>query len=151
MFNKENKLSGKDITILLLYLYFILSLIFIAVTIYDNVKVQYGEYSFQNGQSAGYNLGLQDWEKVWYTSAVTQILTESRKCQPFPINVEEQRAILYNVECNQQATSQTGQTNAQVEVQETTQTDEVLDTLEDWATETLNTEPQNVQESELTQ
>lgn len=101
MFNKENKLTGKDVTILLLYLYFILSIIFIGVTIYDDIKLKYWESSFRNGQEAGYQSGVQ----AGYANAVSEIIVESRKCQAFPINIGEERVDLVNVACfqNEQA------------------------------------------------
>ena len=102
MFSKEDKLSPKDITILLLYLYFILSLVFIGVTIYEDIKLEYWDLSFKNGQVSWYN----DWIQAGYTSAVNEIIIESRKCQAFPINVWEERVNLVNIACIQDAQSQ---------------------------------------------
>jgi len=47
-------------------------------------------YVYKNG----YNTGI--------TTAVTQIITESEKCQPIPINVDDKKATLINVDCLKQ-------------------------------------------------
>ena len=71
-------------------------IIFIIWIIFATVYVIYGEYNRLTNYVANnaYNAGIQ--------TAVTQIITESQKCQPVPINVEELSAQLINLECLQQ-------------------------------------------------
>ena len=63
--------------------------------IFATLYVVYGEYNRLNNYVAAraYNAGLQE--------AVTQIITESKKCQPIPVNVGELQATLINLECLQ--------------------------------------------------
>jgi hypothetical protein len=70
--------------------------IFILWIIFATVYVIVGEYNRLNNFVAqrAYNQGITD--------AVSQIITESQKCQPVPVNVGEMKANLINLDCLQQ-------------------------------------------------
>jgi hypothetical protein len=75
----------------------ILHIALIVWLIFATLYVVYGEYNRLSKFVANraYNAGLQE--------AVTQIITESKKCQPIPVNVGELQATLINLECLQGA------------------------------------------------
>ncbi len=74
----------------------ILHIVLLVWLIFATLYVFYGEYNRLSKFVANraYNAGLQE--------AVTQIITESQKCQPIPVNVGELQATLINLECLQE-------------------------------------------------
>ena len=70
--------------------------ILIVWIVFATLYVLIGEYNRLNNFVAqrAYNAGLGD--------AVSQIITESEKCQPVPVNVGELSAQLVNLGCIQQ-------------------------------------------------
>ena len=74
----------------------ILHIVLLVWLIFATLYVVYGEYNRLNNFVAAraYNAGISE--------AVTQIITESEKCQPVPINVGEMKASIINVGCLQQ-------------------------------------------------
>jgi len=73
----------------------ILHIVLVVWLIFATLYVVYGEYSRLNNFVAAraYNAGISE--------AVSQIITESEKCQPVPINVGEMTATIMNLECLQ--------------------------------------------------
>ncbi|MBN2087304.1 hypothetical protein JW758_03070 [Candidatus Peregrinibacteria bacterium] len=71
-------------------------IVLIVWLVFATLYVLYGEYNRLNNYVAAraYNAGI--------STAVTQIITESQKCQPVPVNVNELKASLVNLECLQQ-------------------------------------------------
>lgn len=63
--------------------------------IFATLYVIYGEYNRLANYVAqrAYNAGV--------SSAVSQIITESQKCQPVPVNVGDSKASLINLDCLQ--------------------------------------------------
>lgn len=114
MFDKEKSLSSKEVTNYLLNIYVVLSLVFICITLYTNVKVQYGNYMYNNGIQAG----LNQWGEAGYKQAVSEALSKSKVCEPFSLFAWEESANLINIECLQQP-----QTPAQPQVSGTWQID----------------------------
>ena len=74
----------------------ILHIVLIVWLIFATLYVVYGEYNRLNNIVAAraYNAGISE--------AVTQIINESQKCQPVPINVGDMSATIINLECLQQ-------------------------------------------------
>jgi hypothetical protein len=71
--------------------------------IFATLYVVYGEYNRLTNYVAkrAYNAGV--------SSAVSQIITESQKCQPVPVNVDDLKANLVNLDCLQKpATTEEG-------------------------------------------
>jgi hypothetical protein len=71
-------------------------IVLIVWLVFTTLYLVYGEYSrLQNFvANRAYNKGLAD--------AVGQIITESQKCQAIPINVDDKKATLINVDCLKQ-------------------------------------------------
>ena len=71
-------------------------IILIVWIIFTTLYLIYGEYNRLTNYVAqrAYNQGI--------TTAVTQMITESEKCQPVPINVDDKKATLINVDCLKQ-------------------------------------------------
>lgn len=65
--------------------------------VFTTLYVLYGEYNRLNNFVAkgAYQRGLAD--------AVTQVLKQSQKCEPFPVNIGDQGVQLINLKCVQQA------------------------------------------------
>jgi hypothetical protein len=77
--------------------------IFILWIIFATIYVIIGEYNRVQNLVAqrAYNAGI--------SSAVSQIITESQKCQPVPVNVDDLKASLINLDCLQKpATTEEG-------------------------------------------
>jgi hypothetical protein len=70
-------------------------IILIVWIIFTTLYLIYGEYNRLANYVAknAYNAGI--------TTAVTQIIAESEKCQPVPINVDDKKATIINVSCLQ--------------------------------------------------
>lgn len=101
MFDKEKTMSTKEVTCYLLNLYVVLSLVFICITLYTNVKVQYGNYMYNNWMQVGMN----QWWDAWYKQAVSEALSKSKVCEPFSLFAWEDSANLINIECLQPSNS----------------------------------------------
>jgi len=71
-------------------------IVLIVWVVFTTLYLVYGEYNRLANYVAknAYNQGL--------TTAVTQIITESEKCQPIPINVNDKKATLINIDCLKQ-------------------------------------------------
>ena len=65
--------------------------------VFATLYVVYGEYNRLNNFVAkqAYNRGLTD--------AVGEVLKQSQKCEPFPVNIGDQGVELINLKCVQQA------------------------------------------------
>jgi len=76
-------------------------IVLIVWIVFTTLYLIYGEYNRLANYVAknAYNQGL--------TTAVTQIIAESEKCQPVPINVDDKKATIINIDClKQQATEE---------------------------------------------
>jgi len=60
-------------------------------------------YFFYDGYDRLANYVAKNAYNQGITTAVTQIITESEKCQPVPINVDDKKATIINVSCLQKA------------------------------------------------
>ena len=71
-------------------------IVLIVWLVFTTLYLVYGEYNRLTNYVAknAYNQGL--------TTAVTQIITESEKCQAVPINVGDKKATIINIECLKQ-------------------------------------------------
>lgn len=115
MFDKEKTLSSKEVSNYLLNLYIILSLVFICITLYTSVKIQHGNYMYNNGVQAG----LNQWGEAGYNQAVIEAIEKSKVCEPFALFAWEENANLINIECLQQ---QQPENSVQTQTPETVET-----------------------------